>query len=477
MGLRWDSELRGSVHPLTTVLVALAMLAPSAAAARTVKVRAPSKALSLECSQDPTASFSFHDGIWYERGRALLADTSRFGPAGTIPDDVAFNPPFDDFDPKKLDGADVLLLNPVKIPVSREIFKPFRVYALGGVGFVSFQNDAYTFMADKGPCAGENVANVLGAQASHPVLAGPFGNVGSTYATGFNCTFVNAETGALPFSQNSQGNNALLFDMNLLYAGAARAVSFADEEHFAGPFSLSGCGASFMANGSANETLFLNVMAWVMATARDPIPDEVEGTGDTDGDGTPDYLDGDTDGDGILDLYEAGDLDPNTPPVDTNKDGTPDYKDTDSDGDGISDAVESPGPILEPPVDTDKDGVPDFQDTDSDNDGVDDGTDNCRLVANADQADVDQDGIGDACDQNIGPAPDAGTDAGADSGFGASGPIDSGAGTGGTGASSSAVAPASDDGGCGCRVRPQSERGTLWLGLLILAASLRRRRR
>ena len=38
---------------------------------------------------------------------------------------------------------------------------------------------------------------------------------------------------------------------------------------------------------------------------------------------------------------------------------------------------------------------------DSDGDGLSDGDDNCRNVANADQADLDQDGIGDVCDSDV----------------------------------------------------------------------------
>jgi hypothetical protein len=43
---------------------------------------------------------------------------------------------------------------------------------------------------------------------------------------------------------------------------------------------------------------------------------------------------------------------------------------------------------------------------DADSDGVPDSTDNCPAVANADQADADGDGIGDACDTPIGPDAD-----------------------------------------------------------------------
>ena len=70
----------------------------------------------------------------------------------------------------------------------------------------------------------------------------------------------------------------------------------------------------------------------------DGIPDALEGSQDTDGDGMRDSRDTDADGDSIPDSVEAG-PDPEHP-IDTDGDGTPDYKDTDSDGDGIPDEVE-----------------------------------------------------------------------------------------------------------------------------------------
>ena len=87
----------------------------------------------------------------------------------------------------------------------------------------------------------------------------------------------------------------------------------------------------------------------------DGIPDSVEGTGDPDGDGIPNYLDLDSDDDGIPDAKEGI--------IDKNNDGIAD----DDNGDGKPDV--DPGK-----VDTDKDGTPDFLDLDSDNDGIPDKT-------------------------------------------------------------------------------------------------------
>ncbi|MGC9043130.1 MAG: MopE-related protein [Myxococcota bacterium] len=77
----------------------------------------------------------------------------------------------------------------------------------------------------------------------------------------------------------------------------------------------------------------------------------------------------DSDGDNILDRYEVG-SDP-AHPYDHDSDGIPDALDLDSDGDGIPDTEEKGNSVLnQPPLDSDYDGIYNFQDTDSDNDRV-----------------------------------------------------------------------------------------------------------
>ena len=97
----------------------------------------------------------------------------------------------------------------------------------------------------------------------------------------------------------------------------------------------------------------------------------------------------DTDGDTISDFDEQSSI-----PRDTDGDGTPDFMDDDSDGDGISDAMEAgDAEVMTPPVDTDGDGTPDFQDTDADNDGVDDAD---EITLGTDPTDPDTDGDGES---------------------------------------------------------------------------------
>lgn len=92
----------------------------------------------------------------------------------------------------------------------------------------------------------------------------------------------------------------------------------------------------------------------------DGINDSLEGRADnrdTDGDGTPDYLDNDSDNDGISDAIERG---TGPTPVDTDGDGAPDYLDPDSDNDGLGDALETFYGTDPLKADTDGDGTTDL---------------------------------------------------------------------------------------------------------------------
>ncbi|HWC14579.1 MAG TPA: thrombospondin type 3 repeat-containing protein, partial [Actinomycetota bacterium] len=90
----------------------------------------------------------------------------------------------------------------------------------------------------------------------------------------------------------------------------------------------------------------------------------------------------DADADGVDDQLDNCPADPN-----------PDQADTD--GNGIGDACESQ-------PDFDGDGIPDSTDPDDDDDGVDDVSDNCHFAFNPDQADADENGVGDACQDSDG---------------------------------------------------------------------------
>ncbi|MCK6264668.1 thrombospondin type 3 repeat-containing protein [Vibrio sp. ZSDE26] len=77
--------------------------------------------------------------------------------------------------------------------------------------------------------------------------------------------------------------------------------------------------------------------------------------------------------------------------------------DPDSDGDGITDSVDNCPNVANPDqIDSDNNGIGDACETDtpldSDGDGIEDALDNCPNVANPDQTDSDNNGVGDACE-------------------------------------------------------------------------------
>ena len=74
----------------------------------------------------------------------------------------------------------------------------------------------------------------------------------------------------------------------------------------------------------------------------------------------------------------------------------------DADGDGIDDIADNcPNIANVDQADNDNDGIGDVCDDDDDNDGILDVNDNCPWTANADQSDIDNDGTGDVCDDDM----------------------------------------------------------------------------
>ena len=106
----------------------------------------------------------------------------------------------------------------------------------------------------------------------------------------------------------------------------------------------------------------------------------------------------DTDMDGVEDVEDNCLNVSNSNQWDYDSDGYGDLCDPDIDGDGVgNDNDMFPEDVYEQ-LDTDGDGVGDNADFDDDGDGVVDTIDNCPMVPNSDQQDIDGNGIGTACD-------------------------------------------------------------------------------
>jgi hypothetical protein len=160
----------------------------------------------------------------------------------------------------------------------------------------------------------------------------------------------------------------------------------------------------------------------VAASARDgTIVWYLNNAGDTDLDGVIDSLDSDDDNDGVADSDDDFPLD-SSESVDTDDDGTGNVADMDDDDDGVADSEDAFPLDSAESLDTDEDGIGNVADTDDDNDGVEDDSDtnpldsslyddedddglnsdadNCPSTSNADQADADNNGVGDACGES-----------------------------------------------------------------------------
>ena len=112
----------------------------------------------------------------------------------------------------------------------------------------------------------------------------------------------------------------------------------------------------------------------------------------------------DADGDGVLDSVDTCPDGDDT--LDTDNDGIPNACDAypqDWDNDGVVDSNDK-CQGFDDGIDTDDDGIPlgcDDHPNDTDNDGIKNLNDNCIFVSNSDQANLDGDAQGDACDGDI----------------------------------------------------------------------------
>ncbi|MEM7360221.1 MAG: thrombospondin type 3 repeat-containing protein [Pseudomonadota bacterium] len=122
-----------------------------------------------------------------------------------------------------------------------------------------------------------------------------------------------------------------------------------------------------------------------------------ESQANMDGDSFGDACDDDVDGDGVLTAADSDDTNP--------------LQCSDTDLDQCDDCSSSSFDPANDGNDNDSDGLCDIGDNDDDDDLVLDNADNCPLVANFDQADLDGDNIGDLCDADAdGDGVNAGDD-------------------------------------------------------------------
>ncbi|QDG50588.1 hypothetical protein FIV42_07520 [Persicimonas caeni] len=225
-----------------------------------------------------------------------------------------------------------------------------------------------------------------------PVNDAPF-FIEPTPDDGERLSAVEGEEIRLRLAAEDFDDDSLAFDVSPLPQGASRDVTSGE---FTWPLTFQDIGSHQLAltvsDGTVEARRRLSVVVDFLDEDEDGLPDTWEHENGLD------RSTADSDGDFISDSVEVGDrLDQ---PRDTDGDGLLDALDEDSDEDGMPDAEEAGDQRLEtPPIDTNGDGVPNYRDRDSDGDGIDDANDNCPRVENPDQADSDEDGQGDACDE------------------------------------------------------------------------------
>ncbi len=137
--------------------------------------------------------------------------------------------------------------------------------------------------------------------------------------------------------------------------------------------------------------------------ADDPCPmDFGDETLDWDSDGIPDSCDDDDDGDKVPDEDDVCPRIYNPNQLDTDGDWKGDLCDPDDDNDATLDEDDN-CPVVPncTQCDTDGDGLGSECDPDREGDGISDDRDNCPDAENVDQEDSDEDGYGDACDGDV----------------------------------------------------------------------------
>jgi hypothetical protein len=174
--------------------------------------------------------------------------------------------------------------------------------------------------------------------------------------------------------------------------------ALANDEEVAEPeFNADDLADSVVDEGALDLTTVTRIVTSTLDTDGDGITNDKDT--DADDDGVPDDEDAfpfdatrsaDTDGDGIDDEVDNDNC-PTTPnfrQADFDSDGMGDKCDEDIDGDGVANDLDAF------PFDT-------ARSADTDGDGIDNAYDNCVSTSNFLQADLDQDSIGDKCDDDI----------------------------------------------------------------------------